>query len=174
MEYLVNVSKTANYDFVLRAASSTDGNQFHLEVDEVDVTGIKTINTLGGIQTYFDIKNTISLTQGKHMVRLVIDKATGGFNLNKMVFTLATTTGLEDEESSNLISVYPNPANNVLNVKLGKNSSVESIQLMDPLGEMVLSQKVQNDFLTIDIHHLSSGVYVLKVGENSIKVVVNK
>jgi len=174
MEYLVNVTKTASYDFVLRAASSTDGNQFHLEVDEVDVTGVKTINTLGGLQTYFDIKNTISLTQGKHMVRLVIDKATGGFNLNKMVFTVATTTGLEDEESSNLISVYPNPANNVLNVQIHNSVLGQTLYLLSATGEMVLTKKMENEGILINVQDLSSGVYMLKVGNAMHKVVLTK
>jgi hypothetical protein len=173
MEYLVNVSKTANYDFVLRAASSTDGNQFHLEVDEVDVTGIKTINNLGGIQTYFDIKNTISLTQGKHMVRLVIDKATGGFNLNKMVFTAATTTGLEDEESSNLISVYPNPASEFVTV-VNKRDEESKIELTNMLGITIWTGRMLEKEHVIDLSGLSNGVYILRSNNKSFKLTIRK
>jgi len=174
MEYLVNVSKTATYDFVLRTASATDGNQFHLDVDGENVSGVKTVNTLGGLQTYFDIKNTVRLTRGKHVLKLAIDKSNGGFNLNKMVFTEATTTGLEDAESSNLILVYPNPAHNVLNVQMHNSAIGQTIYLLNATGEMVVTKMLDNDKKTIDIQNLSAGMYMLKVGRVIQKIMITK
>jgi len=174
MEYLVNVSKTATYDFVLRTASATDGNQFHLQVDGENVSGVKTVNTLGGLQNYFDIKNTVSLTQGKHVLKLAIDKANGGFNLNKMVFTAAITTGIENAESSNLISIYPNPVHNVLNVFLKNSTDNQTIYLLNSVGQVVLSKAVDAQETSINTEGLSSGVYLLKVGDNVFKVIINK
>ena len=52
LEYTVHVQTDGNYNVDFRIASGTENNQFHLEVDGVDVTGIITINTLGGLQEW--------------------------------------------------------------------------------------------------------------------------
>ncbi|MBN8701939.1 MAG: T9SS type A sorting domain-containing protein [Bacteroidetes bacterium] len=58
------------------------------------------------------------------------------------------------------IGVFPNPATNKLSVKI--NSAIESIQIIDVLGNTVLSvQHTQSN--EIDIQSLSAGVYFAKV-----------
>jgi hypothetical protein len=84
LEYLVNIKITSIYTFISRIAASTDGNQFHIEVDGKDKTGIITVNNTGGIQTYIDFSKDISIMSGLHVIRLVFDKSNGGFNVNKI------------------------------------------------------------------------------------------
>ena len=87
LEYTVNVQSDGNYNVDFRIASGTENNQFHLEVDGVDVTGIITINTLGGLQEWKTLSKNIFIRAGQHIIRFVTDNGTGGFNLNKMTFT---------------------------------------------------------------------------------------
>jgi hypothetical protein len=71
------------------------------------------------------------------------------------------------------LSVYPNPAENFLNIKLGNRSGIAN--LFNLLGEQVLSKSI-NGSGTLDISNLKKGLYLLKININGIyyiqKVVV--
>jgi hypothetical protein len=64
--------------------------------------------------------------------------------------------------SANLgVSVYPNPTENVLNIDLGNNDYLD-IEITDNTGKVVLTQTIQSKITTIDLSHLSAGVYFMK------------
>jgi hypothetical protein len=56
-------------------------------------------------------------------------------------------------------AVYPNPANNELNINLG-NYKATSVYIYNMLGELVLNADFNNNN-TIDISNLSSGQYII-------------
>ena len=58
------------------------------------------------------------------------------------------------------IKLYPNPANNVLNIQAGSN--VQSVSVYNILGQEVLNRTLNNTTATIDISSLNIGVYVIK------------
>jgi hypothetical protein len=88
--------------------------------------------------------------------------------------TVSTVTGLENAESSNLITIYPNPVHNVLNVFLKNSTDNQTMYLLNSVGQVVLSKAIEVPETTINTEGLSSGVYLLKVGDSVHKVVINK
>lgn len=78
LNYTVNVTKAGKFNIDTRIASLYNNSAFHIEVDGKNVTGsIKFANT-GSFQKWTTTRKTgISLTAGKHVVKLVID-STGG------------------------------------------------------------------------------------------------
>ncbi len=70
------------------------------------------------------------------------------------------TTSISTYTSSSL-QVYPNPAHDRLFVKdqVSKNNIIE---ITDAVGNVLLSQKLNNDE-SIDISNLASGIYIIKV-----------
>jgi hypothetical protein len=172
MEYLVNVTKSGTYNITLRTAAPAAGARIQLQLDGTNLGTAIDLTSTGGYQTYTDIKTTAVLASGLQILK--VNFLTGGFNINKMVFTEATTAGLEDSELSNLISVYPNPANNVLNVFLKNSTNNQTIHLLNSIGEVVLSKAVDAQETTINTEGLSSGMYMLKVGDSVFKVIINK
>jgi len=74
----VNVTKAGKFNVDTRIASLYTNSAFHIEVDGKNVTGsIKFLNT-GSFQKWATVrKSGISLTAGKHVIKLVID-STGG------------------------------------------------------------------------------------------------
>ncbi|MCL1822019.1 MAG: T9SS type A sorting domain-containing protein [Prolixibacteraceae bacterium] len=64
-----------------------------------------------------------------------------------------------------MFKVFPNPANNILNVQLEKHTN-GTFTLFDMNGKVVLSQVVSGDFAQINISSLSAGNYVLWLVEN--------
>jgi len=78
----------------------------------------------------------------------------------------ATPNSLGDVKSSE-IKVYPNPAKNELiieNENLNKEN--ETVQIIDFSGRIIIISQFEpsNSQLTIDVSHLQSGIYLLKIG----------
>ena len=56
--------------------------------------------------------------------------------------------------------MYPNPANNVLNIEAKAN--IENVSIYNLLGQEIISKSVNNSTATLDISNLQVGVYVVK------------
>jgi len=77
--------------------------------------------------------------------------------------------GIKSLDSSTL-SVYPNPANDVLYIS--SEARINAVSLFDASGRLVLDYgKVNNSELTIDLSGLSSGIYFVRIDGTTVKVV---
>jgi hypothetical protein len=72
LKYTVNVTQTRNYTMVVRVANVGTGSKFRLEVDGVDRTGPVVVPDTGGYDLWEDITVNVPLTQGQHVLRLVM------------------------------------------------------------------------------------------------------
>ena len=76
-------------------------------------------------------------------------------------FTTGTALSVEEKEIE-LFSIYPNPTNDVLNIK--SNLKIKQIQILNLLGQNVLSLGEENlKSSTIDVSEFKSGIYIMKV-----------
>jgi len=100
--------------------------------------------------------------------------------LNAMRPVCSTCVGLNEAEKSNLISVYPNPASDVLNISFNTGTAeILKLKMINSLGNVVYTEtlsttgKVNN---TINVGNMADGMYFLNVqGKNlsySQKVIV--
>ena len=73
---------------------------------------------------------------------------------------------VEDNSTDNNISIYPNPANEVIKILNDNNLNITSIEIIDLTGRTVMST---NKTDAIDISELSEGQYFVKIiGETTI------
>lgn len=73
------------------------------------------------------------------------------------------TTSLQEVASIKDIKVFPNPANNVLNIDLGGNKNVQSITIMNVLGGVEEIIRPSNEsFITIDVNDYKPGAYFVR------------
>lgn len=65
--------------------------------------------------------------------------------------------------------IYPNPADQVVNVQLSsENGTILSCEIVDLLGKKVLSQQGNNSsYLTVDVSLLQKGIYLLEITTDS-------
>jgi choice-of-anchor B domain-containing protein len=71
------------------------------------------------------------------------------------------------------ISVFPNPAQNELQIQLV--NPVETLELFDALGKRVMSVSTNNQLsVKLDVRALAEGAYTLKADEEVVRVVVSK
>jgi subtilisin family serine protease len=95
LKYTVTVTTTGIYTVDARVASQGPGGIFHIEVDDVDVTGALAMPDTGGWQSWRSVAfGGIPLTAGTHVVRAFIDAngPTGYFgNINAFRWNPSST-----------------------------------------------------------------------------------
>lgn len=68
---------------------------------------------------------------------------------------------VDENEAYNGISVYPNPARNIVNIAFSDDIDCQSVEIYTIDGRLLQSKS--SNFETVDISDLNSGVYILKV-----------
>lgn len=75
--------------------------------------------------------------------------------------------GLEEENEIQLL-VYPNPVNDVFQVKTLQ--TIKRIQMYDLSGRLLYEKTVENKEVSIDVSNYPSGIYLLDIDGNRLKV----
>ena len=75
-------------------------------------------------------------------------------------------TGLEENSQGESFSVFPNPAQSVINVNADNKLIGEIYTIYDNKGRVVLTGKLNSQNTTIELGNLSGGIYMFSVGEN--------
>jgi len=82
------------------------------------------------------------------------------------VVKLSFTVEVTELEESLGFNVFPNPTTNQINVKVDAKLIGESYSIYDKLGKIVLSGNLNAENMLIELGDLSSGIYLISVGEN--------
>ncbi len=82
------------------------------------------------------------------------------------VLTVVNNVGINEFSQDNLFSVYPNPAQSVINVKADIKLIGKVYSVYDNTGKVVLTGKLNSENTTIELSNLSIGIYMFRVGEN--------
>lgn len=93
---------------------------------------------------------------------------------NKAVSTFKTL-GTQDFEFSNYLTLYPVPASDILNIHTSQTIEIESMEIYDMLGQIVIAVPNAQSVSAIDVSKLRTGNYFLKVksdlGSSSMKFI---
>ena len=81
-----------------------------------------------------------------------------------------TATGIP-EFSDDVFNVYPNPAQEMITVELGIAEDQE-LCIYDMLGKIVVEKTLVWGKNSIDVSELQPGIYLLKAGSSSKKIIV--
>jgi hypothetical protein len=82
--------------------------------------------------------------------------------------------GINELNSNNIFSVFPNPAQNFINVKADIKLLGASYEVYDNSGKTILKGRITSEETIIDLGNLAEGFYLFCVGENlkqSLKVI---
>lgn len=85
-------------------------------------------------------------------------------------------TGIESINNTNNLSIYPNPANGVLNISIAKELDLthSKISLVDISGRIILSQPINSAETTVNINHFPNGIYFVNAQLNDKSMVIKK
>ncbi len=68
---------------------------------------------------------------------------------------------VEDDSSLEVLSAYPNPTTDVLNINLNENATTVSVLSLD--GKLISTENVNSNIVTLNVSDLASGVYFYEV-----------
>ena len=96
---------------------------------------------------------------------------------NKATSTFKNVLSTEDFNFSKYLNLYPNPANQVLNISQNQNIEIQSFEIYDILGQLVIAIPSAKTTSNIDVSKLRTGNYFIKVksdkGSSSMKFIKN-
>ena len=165
-----------NADQVIAVEFTVDGTSLGSEdFDPVTGTTEGYIGVPGGIMfpaalMTADQMNTAGLTTFDVCINLTYSGIDNNSANNQACLTIIRSTNINSVSASN-ISVYPNPANNVITVANAENSN---IVVLNMVGEVVASIENASANQAIDITNLASGSYFVRVNSEVFKVNVVK
>ena len=79
---------------------------------------------------------------------------------------------ISDEESVAAMTVYPNPADDIIKIELGDNCYDNTLTITDITGKTVITEIVNSNTIEINVSNLSSGIYFIKHGDKVSKLAI--
>jgi hypothetical protein len=108
----------------------------------------------------------VTMSNNNQPFRCVISSGSCSDTSNVAVLTVNNNVGINEFTQDNLFSVYPNPAQTVINVKVDSKLVGEQYTIIDNFGRVVLSGKIVAEITSIELGNLSNGVYLFRVKDN--------
>ena len=171
LEYTVNVANTGKYDLDIRVACDGTGRTLSVDIDSVSIAKDVAIPNTAGWQVWQTITvKGINLTAGPQIMRLTIG-AQSYINLNYVEFK-GMVTGIEENDISEFIQLYPNPFESEVNLKHNK---LFSYKLYNVLGQLVAhDHNIEEKAIG---GNLDKGPYALQIisnGESFVYKIIKK
>lgn len=92
----------------------------------------------------------------------------GGGLSDPIQIVISQNVGTEDMLSSAIVSMYPNPTEGILHVKLkGYKSEVIAFNVYNTSGKVVMTGEILSNTTTFDLSGLAKGVYVVELRNGS-------
>ena len=136
-------------------------------------TSMATPMVTGIVALLFDINPNLSFSDIKNLIQstAITDNYTGNVpnntwgagKIDALGAAGQTIPNSVNQYTSNDIFIYPNPANDKINVYIPEYIKSNQINIIDCLGKRVYTTNYTYK-KTIDIHNLSKGIYFLEVG----------
>jgi hypothetical protein len=89
-------------------------------------------------------------------------------------------TGMNELNSENSFIIYPNPNSGILNIDISTSLNATEmldgkikLQIFNVLGELVFDGKITAQYSRFNIQHLDSGIFLIKIGAESKKIIIN-
>jgi hypothetical protein len=155
-DFRENISSIVNY---FPPSISQNGNVLICSPSFTSYQWYLNGNPISGATARFDTINA----SGMYSVCIT---AQGGCTICSENFNAVFTTEVEIPDGIELLSIYPNPAQNIINVKVDAKLVGSTYIIYDNTGKSVLSDRITSENTSIELVNLSGGLYFLSVGNS--------
>lgn len=170
-----SISINNNVEFVVESSDPSATYQWQTDLG----VGFQNLNNVGQYSgTTNDTLTVVNLTMSNNNQPfrcIVTSTITCSDTSDNAILTVLNNAGLNDVFQDNLLSIFPNPTQNVINIKVDSRIVGSAYFICDNLGKSVKSGKIYSEEATIHLGDLESGIYFFIVGENinhSFKLVI--
>lgn len=175
-----------DYDYVHFMASTDGGDSWLPLCGKYTDTGVENQEDGEGEPLYdgfqmdwvleeIDLVDYLDEAEVRFKFLLITD---GGLQLDGFYFDdfSVYTDGFDDsginEFTDNTISVYPNPATDLLNIKIAEHVNVQTVTIQNELGQTV--QTVNGNTSAIGVGNLAEGIYYVQVIDGTNAVITKR
>lgn len=137
------------------------GNSSTLTANASGGTGTITYSWVAGSSTSVNVVSPATTT----IYTVNCTDANGCFNVATITQSVSICTGIDNLTSniSNLVlQVYPNPTNGMLNVELNTINENTKVEILNALGQVIVSEKNPTQYFSFNIYNYPAGVYFVK------------
>ncbi|MBE0655824.1 MAG: thiol protease/hemagglutinin PrtT, partial [Bacteroidales bacterium] len=166
--YKILLEEGYNYSITAKVHDSYSGDNQQGYTNDV----LWSFNAHGYWSEVYDdvMPGTIEVTNGEEVlfgVAPYFEGETGTYLLD----ILSRRTKVVSTELNEIIniSVYPNPAKDVLNIE--GTHPIRRLQIFDAKGSLMISTKEITDRVSLDISNLSEGIYFLHITQDNTKTI---
>jgi hypothetical protein len=89
------------------------------------------------------------------------------------IVKISPTVKIENFNDDNLIQIYPNPTNSILNIDVPSDFLNQQYQIVTIFGQIINADIISKEHNQLNVNHLPKGIYFLQIGNRSKKFVVN-
>jgi hypothetical protein len=108
----------------------------------------------------------VNSTNNNQAFRCIVNSGTCYDTSNTAALYVRNNTNISDIKRESSFSVFPNPAQNIINIKLVDKLIGYAYSMYDGMGRIVLNGILNSELTRIEIDNLTSGIYVFSIGEN--------
>lgn len=143
--------------FQMNSFDSDDSFHFHYHHFASRANGSFLLNRIAQIRVYVNFG--------------IFGKAgSGQFSIQNMRFQEATSTSSGDLAEQSHFKVYPNPANQLINIELAEG--VRAVKLFSMNGQLLISRDgIRGTSYQLNLNGLQSGLYLLQVNQSQTELV---
>lgn len=130
-----------------------------------------------GTDSGTDYTSGNSVTNPFEPISIISGLPFNGNIIGTLTITLKTVLGVSESPIFNKVNVYPNPVSNEsITISHLTGISIKKIEILSISGLIVKSfdGNIHNSSLTLDIHNLSAGVYLMKIAMDKNETIVRK
>jgi hypothetical protein len=173
-----SIEQTNDGGFIVAGLSNSNDGDVSDNHGDVDYWVVK-LSSIGTIEwqksyggTGYDNANSIKQTNDSEYIVVGWSESNDGDvsgnhgSGDYWVVKLTSSQLLIENKEPNSFSVFPNPAQNTINIKADNKLIGKPFSIYDKTGKVVLSGKINSENSVIEIGNLSGGIYLFSVGEN--------
>jgi hypothetical protein len=162
-----NQSALISNSVLFTVASSDQNANFQWQTDLG--VGFQNLNSVGQYSGTTNDTLTIAnvtMSNNNQPFRCIISSGSCSDTSNVAVLSVNNNVSINETTQENLFSVFPNPAQSVINVKADSKLIGEVYAIYDNAGRVVLTGILNSQNTTIELHNLSGGFYLFSINEN--------
>ncbi|MEQ1732693.1 MAG: T9SS type A sorting domain-containing protein [Bacteroidia bacterium] len=167
-----SVFNMSGLDQTLLGEAASCGNDLYYKGRNGSVNGLIYVNgTTFAMQSYTDLPNPVTIRQTASGILAIL--RTSNASATKAVYKVdcSSLNAIGNNVATqNNINVFPNPANEVLNIELlDFSEGATTIKISNTLGQVVFLHNLLSSKTTINTNDFSKGMYFVSVENNHAK-----
>jgi hypothetical protein len=160
-----NININNNVQFIV---GSSDLNATYQWQTDLGV-GFQNLNSVGQYSGTTNDTLTVSnltISNNNQPFRCIVSSGSCSDTSNVAVLTVNNNVGINENSQYDLFSVFPNPAQSVINIKADSKLIGKIYTIFDNTGKVILTGKLTSQNTSIDLDNLSGGIYMFSVEEH--------